>query len=64
MARLAAIADVYDALVSARVYKAAFPYAEAVKMIVEGRGTQFDPILTDTLERVQGRFREIAEQYR
>jgi len=63
-ARLAAIADVYDALVSARVYKAAFPYNEAVKMIVEGRGTQFDPVLTDALERVQGRFKEIAEQYR
>jgi putative two-component system response regulator len=63
-ARLAAIADVYDALVSARVYKSAFPFSEAVKIITDGRGTQFDPVLSDTVEQVQGRFQEIAEQYR
>jgi putative two-component system response regulator len=63
-ARLAAIADVYDALVSARVYKSAFSYGEAVRIITEGRGTQFDPHLSDTVELVQDRFREIAEQYR
>jgi len=62
-ARLAAIADVYDALVSARVYKSAFSFQEAVKIIVDGKGTQFDPILADALEKVQDRFREIAEQY-
>ena len=62
-ARLAAVADVYDALVCARCYKAAFPYSEAVKIITEGRGTQFDPILADAVEHIQDRFREIAQQY-
>ena len=62
-ARLAAIADVYDALVCARCYKAAFPYTEAVKIITDGSGTQFDPILAKALDTIQGRFQEIAHQY-
>ena len=62
-ARLAAVADVYDALVCARCYKAAFPYSEAVKIITDGKGTQFDPILADAMEYVQDRFKEIADQY-
>jgi len=62
-ARMAAIADVYDALVCARCYKAAFPYSEAVRIIVEGSGSQFDPILTTALENIQERFKEIAQQY-
>jgi putative two-component system response regulator len=63
-ARLAALADVYDALVCARVYKAALPYVEAVKIIVDGKGTQFDPILTEAVIQIQDRFREISQQYR
>ena len=62
-ARLAAIADVYDALVCARVYKAAFPYTEAVKIMGDGKGTQFDPILTAALFEIQGQFQAIAQQY-
>ncbi|MDR2701729.1 MAG: response regulator [Spirochaetaceae bacterium] len=63
-ARLAALSDVYDALVCARVYKSAMSYEEALKIITEGRGTQFDPILTDALVQVEGLFREIAQQYK
>jgi putative two-component system response regulator len=63
-ARLAAIADVYDALVCARVYKAAFPYSEAVKIITDGRATQFDPVLADAMPHLQNRFQEIAEKYK
>jgi len=63
-ARLAALADVYDALVSARVYKEAFSYNEAIKIIVEGKGTQFDPVIVEAVERVQDHFKRIAEQYR
>ncbi|MCL2809176.1 MAG: response regulator [Treponema sp.] len=63
-ARLAALADVYDALVSARVYKSAMSYDDAVKIIVEGRGTQFDPIITDAVVQIQDRFNEIAQKYR
>jgi putative two-component system response regulator len=62
VARLAALADVYDALVSARVYKAAMPYSESVKIIQEGRGTQFDPIMTDALVDIQDKFQNIAQQ--
>jgi putative two-component system response regulator len=64
VARMAALADVYDALVSARVYKAAFPYSEAVKIISDGKSTQFDPVITDAVVQIQDRFQKIAEQYR
>jgi putative two-component system response regulator len=63
-ARLAALSDVYDALVCARVYKAAFPYEEAVNIIKEGCGTQFDPIATQALLDTQEHFKKIAEQYK
>lgn len=46
-ARIMALADVYDALVSERVYKKAYPKEEAIRIIIEGRGTQFDPLLTE-----------------
>lgn len=46
-ARIMALADVYDALVSERTYKKAYPKEKAEKIILEGRGTQFDPELTD-----------------
>jgi putative two-component system response regulator len=62
-ARLASLADVYDALVCARVYKAAMPYGDAIKIITDGRGTQFDPVITDAVVQIQDRFREISEQY-
>ncbi|NLX76411.1 MAG: HD domain-containing protein [Clostridiaceae bacterium] len=46
-ARIMAVADVYDALRSVRVYKRAFSHEEAVNIIKEGRGTQFDPDIVD-----------------
>jgi len=62
-ARLASLADVYDALVCARVYKAAMPYDEALKIIADGRGTQFDPIITDAVLQIKDQFREISQKY-
>lgn len=59
-ARIMAIADVYDALRSKRVYKDAFPQEKAVSIILEGRGTQFDPILVDAFERVAEKFYMIS----
>ncbi|MBB5233752.1 HD domain-containing phosphohydrolase [Deinococcus budaensis] len=47
LARLFALCDVYDALVSARPYRPALPPAEALALLRAGRGTQFDPHLTD-----------------
>ncbi|MDR1249625.1 MAG: response regulator [Treponema sp.] len=52
--RIMALADVYDALVSERPYKKAFSHAEAVKIIHEGKGSQFDPVLTDIFIEVVG----------
>ncbi|GHV29658.1 two-component system response regulator [Synergistales bacterium] len=54
--RLMAVADVYDALVSDRPYKNAFSHKEAVRIILDGRGTHFDPILVDVFEQVADRF--------
>jgi putative two-component system response regulator len=61
-ARIASLADVYDALVCTRVYKAAIPYAEAIDIIREGRGTQFDPVLVDIVIKIQDEFKTIAQQ--
>lgn len=46
-ARIVAIVDVYDAITSVRVYKDAMTHEEAVEILSEGRGTQFDPVLLD-----------------
>src|SRR5690606_12028402 len=46
-ARLMALADVYDALISKRVYKPAYTHEQAVAIILEGRGTHFDPDVVD-----------------
>ena len=59
--RLMAIADVYDALVSARPYKEAFPVEKANEIIVNGSGTAFDPLLIDTFKKVSYDFAEIAK---
>ena len=55
--RLMAIADVYDALISSRPYKKAFSHDEAVKIITEGGGTHFDPVLVDVFRQVEKKFR-------
>jgi putative two-component system response regulator len=47
-----AIADVYDALISERPYKKAFSREDAVKILMEGRGTQFDPVLIDLFLKI------------
>jgi HD-GYP domain-containing protein (c-di-GMP phosphodiesterase class II) len=47
LARIVAVADVYDALTTDRVYRPAVSVFEAVKIIQAGRGTQFDPIIVD-----------------
>jgi PAS domain S-box-containing protein len=47
--RIAAVADVFDALLGDRCYRPAFPVGEAVKMIEAGRGSQFDPDVVDVL---------------
>jgi putative two-component system response regulator len=50
--RIMAIADVYDALVSERPYKKAFSREEAIKILIDGKGTQFDPVLIDLFLKI------------
>ncbi len=52
-ARIMAIADVYDALVSKRVYKEAYDFEKADRIIMEGMGTQFDPGLKNVYENAR-----------
>jgi len=57
--RIMAIVDVYDALVSERPYKKPFEPDEAIKMIVENSGTQFDPLITDVFFEMRELFKSI-----
>jgi putative two-component system response regulator len=59
-ARIMAIADVYDALISKRAYKAAYGHNEAVGIISEGRGSAFDPFLVDLFLEHHLEFNAIA----
>jgi len=61
--RLMAVADVYDALISKRVYKPAFPHSQAINMMLEGRGEHFDPVIIDALIAVEDAFLQIACAY-
>lgn len=61
-ARIVSVADVYDALTTKRVYKEAFPHEEAIRLIVEGRGTQFDPRIVDAFLQLSDRFNTIRER--
>jgi HD-GYP domain-containing protein (c-di-GMP phosphodiesterase class II) len=63
-ARLMALADVYDALISKRCYKPAFSHERAVEIIREGRGGHFDPDIVDAFIETQGSFHQIARQFR
>jgi len=62
-ARLMALADVYDALISRRVYKPPFSHETALSIIAEGRGRHFDPDVVDAFLAVQEEFRHIAARY-
>ncbi|MBU1564310.1 MAG: two-component system response regulator [Proteobacteria bacterium] len=58
--RLMAIADVYDALISKRVYKAPFSHSKAVAIIRESSGQHFDPDIVEAFLQVSEEFRRIA----
>jgi len=63
-ARIISIVDVYDALVSPRCYKGAYPHEVSLEIIFEGRGTQFDPNIVDILPDIAATFRSIEEAHR
>jgi putative two-component system response regulator len=58
-----AVADVYDAVISHRVYKTAGTHEQACGAIVRGRGTQFDPDVVDAFIDIADDFRSIALNY-
>jgi putative two-component system response regulator len=62
LGRLMAVADVYDALVSRRPYKEPMPLAKARSIIMEGRGTHFDPKLIDVFASISDEFESIATE--
>lgn len=61
--RLMALSDVYDALISKRVYKGALTHEEAKNIILNGRGTHFDPDIVDAFVRIESKFIEIMERF-
>jgi putative two-component system response regulator len=63
-ARLMALADVFDALVSVRIYKPAMPLVQARDIIIDGRGRHFDPDVVDAFLVRYAEFTEIARRYR
>jgi putative two-component system response regulator len=62
-ARLMAVADAYDALISRRVYKRPYTHDEAVAMIVSNRGSHYDPDVVTAFLEVQEAFQSIASHY-
>jgi putative two-component system response regulator len=62
-ARLMALADVYDALIARRVYKEPMTHEQAVEIIRAGRGSHFDPDITDAFLVIRETFRAIAQRF-
>ncbi len=62
-ARLMAVADVYDALISERRYRPAFTHETAVELIRQGRGEHFDPDVVDAMLAIEDKFKTIALQF-
>jgi len=62
-ARLMAVADVYDALISRRVYKEGMSHAQAVQIIKDGKGHHFDPDMVNAFLELQDEFQAIAARY-
>ncbi len=61
--RLMAVADVYDALVTRRIYKPAFPHKQAVEIIRDGLGRHFDPDMCLAFLEIEETFRDIAMEF-
>jgi putative two-component system response regulator len=62
-ARILAVADVYDALISSKVYKDGMSHEAAVKIIVQERGQHFDPDVVDAFMQVEQEFAIVAQRF-
>lgn len=60
--RIMAVADVYDAVISKRVYKNAMSHDEAMQIMIEGKGSHFDPVVIEAFFKVEPQFNRIAAQ--
>ncbi|MHC4420908.1 MAG: HD domain-containing phosphohydrolase [Planctomycetota bacterium] len=63
-ARIVAVADVYDALTSQRVYKPALTHEEASRIITEGAGSHFDPVVVEAFTATEAQIRDVARELR
>ena len=63
-ARIMALADVYDALLSSRPYKKAWTYKATSEYINSLRGTKFDPDIVDAFNYLEAQFRLIRRQFK
>jgi putative two-component system response regulator len=61
--RLMAVADVYDALISRRIYKPPYPHEESVDIIREASGTHFDPDMVEAFLALSNQFNKVAQKY-
>jgi putative two-component system response regulator len=61
--RLMAVADVYDALICRRVYKAPMPHEQALEIIRHGSGSHFDPAVVRAMMEIEPGIRHIAETF-
>ena len=62
-ARIIAVADVYDALISKRVYKGPFSHEKSMSLIIDGKGRQFDPDIVDAFLEVEADVLRVAQRY-
>lgn len=60
-ARIVAVADVYDALTTKRIYKEAFPHSDAKQIIVDNKETHFDPVLVETFLALEEKFQDLTQ---
>jgi putative nucleotidyltransferase with HDIG domain len=63
LARVASVADAFDAMTSSRSYREAMPVEEAYQRIVEGNGSQFDPMLVEVFKKVFPVWVEFHKKY-
>ncbi|MEO5378240.1 MAG: two-component system response regulator [Magnetococcus sp. DMHC-6] len=61
--RLMALADVYDALISRRIYKSGMSHEQAVEILVAGKGSHFDPDVVEAFLSIQEQFQETSKQF-
>ena len=63
-ARMMALADVYDALISRRIYKESFNFEVSENIIIAGKGTHFDNLIVDAFIEIKDKFKEVALKIR